>query len=171
MLHVHNLVITSCSSFSLNFLSSSSFFFRNLSWAIASRSSHRRCWVFLVSDKSKYVSSQYANYITHLVQSWPKFSSPIAPHFFEMLLLWVWSEDQWLNLKKKNSSIMPEVQFLASLPPLPTISSFLLFPLLLTWPYTKRTQLNLSTTVTHWGRVAIDWGEVLKRAKDIFTTE
>lgn len=38
---------TSCSCFSLNFRASSSVFFRNLSWAIASLSNHRRCWVSL----------------------------------------------------------------------------------------------------------------------------
>lgn len=41
------IYLTSCSCFSLNFRSSSSVFFRNLSWAIASLSNHRRCWVSL----------------------------------------------------------------------------------------------------------------------------
>lgn len=57
LLKVTCTCITSCSNFSFNFLSSSSLFFLNLSWAMASLSSHKRCWVFLEKNS---ISKQFA---------------------------------------------------------------------------------------------------------------
>lgn len=57
LLKVTCTCITSCSNFSFNFLSSSSLFFLNFSWAMASLSSHKRCWVFLEKNS---ISKQFA---------------------------------------------------------------------------------------------------------------
>lgn len=57
LLKVTSTCITSCSNFSFNFLSSSSLFFLNLSWAMASLSSHKRCWVFLEKNS---ISKQFS---------------------------------------------------------------------------------------------------------------